>query len=81
MLPPTGSRYKQDAIEGSPTDDVTFQRGRRAIEKRGGSPGRNSGGPLSKIEETKKQKVLRDLLKSALPPWPVTDAIRCAEDV
>src|SRR5882724_1418495 len=47
----------QDAIEGSPTDDVTFQRGRRAIESEVESQGRNSGWSPEQTEETKKQKV------------------------
>jgi len=47
----------QDAIEGSPTDDVTFQRGKRAIESEVESQGRNSGWSPEQIEETKKQKV------------------------
>src|SRR6266481_6999487 len=47
----------QDAIEGSPTDDVTFQRGKRAIESEVEAQGRNSGWSPEQIEETKKQKV------------------------
>src|SRR6266478_300562 len=53
----------QDAIEGSPTDDVTFQRGRRAIESEVEAQGRNSGWSPEQTEETKKQKVSETIAK------------------
>src|SRR6266481_4333306 len=53
----------QEAIEASPTDDVTFQRGKRAIESEIDSQGKNAGWLLEQTEETKKQKVSETIAK------------------
>jgi len=53
----------QDAISASPTDEVTFQRGKRAIESEVEAQGRNSGWSEDQTSETSKQKVSETLAK------------------
>jgi len=53
----------QDAISASPTDDVTFQRGKRAIESEVEAQGRNSGWSEDQTKETSAQKVSETLAK------------------
>src|SRR5712664_2051469 len=53
----------QDNIAGAPTDDVTFQRGVRAIQSEVEAQGRNSGWSPEQTEETSKQKVSETLAK------------------
>lgn len=53
----------QDAISASPTDDITFQRGKRAIESEVEAQGRNSGWSAEQTAETSKQKVSETLAK------------------
>src|SRR5712671_2179119 len=53
----------QEAISASPIDEVTFQRGKRAIESEVEAQGRNSGWAPEQTEETSKQKVSETIAK------------------
>src|SRR5712671_6852516 len=53
----------QDGVAASPTDDVTFQRGKRAIESEVEAQGRNSGWSEDQVKETSAQKVSETLAK------------------
>jgi len=53
----------QDSIGASPTDDITFERGKRAIESEVEAQGRNSGWSPEQTSETSKKAVSETVAK------------------